>query len=300
MSGRRKVERTLVQLGRLTSYAAEIAYFLALSLVPFLVITLTLGVRWVPLDLTAEIEEILGRILPVQAQIDPARVFEWARSSAASGWLPASIAVASITVLRFMFAVVAALSFIATRDDRLGPQMWRRVAAAALLVAVWAVSLLATALLLFVAPIVEGRLADLPEFADPSVSAFAALRVVTMAAILFVAIFLTYRFGPGDRIPASRAALAALLTAAGWLGTAQLFTALVPTLWSGAQVYGTLGSIVLFLTWAYVYAWILLAAGMLVIRPAPHRERWKPVPGRSSAAPSLSPPARESKVQGSR
>ena len=300
MSGRKKLERTLVQLGRLSSYAAEIAYFLALSLVPFLVITLTLGVRWMPLDLSAEIEDVLGRVLPLQAQIDPARVFEWARSSAASGWLPVSVAVATLTVLRFMFALVAALSFIATQDDRLGPQMSRRLASALLLVAVWAVALLSTALLLFVAPLVEGRLMDLPEFADPSLSAFAAVRAATVAAILFGAVFLTYRVGPGDRVPPRRAALAAALAAAGWLGAAQAFSALVPVLWSGAQVYGTLGSIVLFLTWAYVYAWILLAAGMIVIRPAPAAARRRPSRQGGGAAPSLSPQSRRSKVRDSR
>jgi hypothetical protein len=42
----------------------------------------------------------------------------------------------------------------------------------------------------------------------------------------------------------------------------------VPILWSAARLYGTLGSVVLFLIWAYLISWILLLGGLLLAQPA--------------------------------
>jgi uncharacterized BrkB/YihY/UPF0761 family membrane protein len=42
-------------------------------------------------------------------------------------------------------------------------------------------------------------------------------------------------------------------------------------LWKATQLYGTLGSLVLFLIWAYVMAWVLLLGGLLLVSPGRHR-----------------------------
>jgi Zn-dependent protease len=43
------------------------------------------------------------------------------------------------------------------------------------------------------------------------------------------------------------------------------FSRVVPVLWSATQLYGTLGSVVLFLIWAYLNSWILLLGGFLLV-----------------------------------
>jgi membrane protein len=263
----RRIEEHVDRLARLSSYAAELAFFMALALVPFVLIAITLAGRWLPLDLTPPLQQVFERVLPPQTHIDPAEVLAWARSSAGAGWLTASFGLAVITVLRFMFALVAALSFITGEEDQGGSPLWRRVSGALLLTAVWMVVLLFTAILLFIAPSIEQALLDLPEYSDLSLSAFAALRALTVAAILFASIYATYRVGPRLPIPAWRAAVAGGLAATAWLVIGQLLSRLVPSLWNASQLYGTLGSIVLFLVWAYSYAWSLLVAGLLVLRP---------------------------------
>ena len=65
-----------------------------------------------------------------------------------------------------------------------------------------------------------------------------------------------------------RVALVALLASLGWIGASLGFSLAVPILWSAARLYGTLGSVVLFLIWAYLIAWILLLGGLLLARPA--------------------------------
>jgi membrane protein len=91
--------------------------------------------------------------------------------------------------------------------------------------------------------------------------------VVLSAVVLFSAIFLTYRVVVGTRVGWFRVALAALLASLGWIGASRGFSLAVPILWKATQFYGTLGSVVLFLIWAYVMAWVLLLGGFLLVRP---------------------------------
>lgn len=250
----------------LTGFAAQVAFFLALTLVPLMAVTITLVGRWLPLDLSAELEQVLSGVLPDEAHISPADVFRWARSSASTGWLTAGFAFAVLTSFSFMSTCLRAIRAAVYGRDDAGSAPWHFTLGAAALLVVWVVALVATALLLFIAPSIERGLLDLPELSDVSLSAFAALRVLLMGAILFGATFLMYRVAPIPRVSPWRVALAALGAALGWLLVSKGFSEIVPRLWQGAQLYGTLGSVVLFLMWAYVNAWILLLGSLVLIR----------------------------------
>ncbi len=249
----------------LTGFAAQLAFFLALTLVPLVAVTIALVGRALPVDLSAELEEVLSGVLPEAAHINPADVFSWARSSSSTGWLTASFLFTVLTAFTFMTTCLRAIRAAVNGRDS-GGAVWHFTVGAAALVLVWVVALIATALLLFVAPSIERGLLGLAELSDFSVSAFAALRVLLMGAILFGATFLMYRVAPIPRVSAWRVALAALGASAGWLLVSKGFSALVPRLLEGAQLYGTLGSVVLFLMWAYVNAWILVLGSLALIR----------------------------------
>jgi membrane protein len=62
-------------------------------------------------------------------------------------------------------------------------------------------------------------------------------------------------------------ALVALLASLSWIGASLGFSLAVPVLWKAALLYGTLGSVVLLLIWAYLISWILLLGGLLLARP---------------------------------
>ena len=146
-------------------------------------------------------------------------------------------------------------------------KVWRSAARSVLLLVVWIVALVATALFLLVAPAIERDLLHLHKLSELSLSAFAALRVLLIVVVLFGAIYLTYRVVVGTRVGRLRVALAALLASLGWIAASRGFSLAVPVLWKAAQLYGTLGSVVLFLIWAYVMAWVLLLGGFLLVRP---------------------------------
>ena len=249
----------------LTGFAAQLAFFLALTLVPMTAVTITLVGRWLPLDLSAELEQVLSGVLPEEAHISPVDVFHWARSSASTGWLTASFLLTVVTSFNFMSTCLRAIRAAVNGRDS-GGAPWHFTLGAAALLVVWVLALVATALLLFIAPPVERGLLDLPELADLSLSAFAALRVVLMGAILFGATYFMYRVAPIPRVSSWRVAIASLGASLGWLAVSKGFSEMVPHLWQGAQLYGTLGSVVLFLMWAYVNAWILLLGSLVLIR----------------------------------
>ena len=250
----------------LAGYAAQLAFFLALTLVPFVAVTVTMAGRWLPVDVTSEVEQVVRDVLPPETHVDPADVFRWARSSASTGWLTASFFLALATSFNFTSTCLRGIRTAVTGEVKLEDTPWRSALSAAALVVVWAVTLLAAALLLFIEPTVERGMLGLHDFADLTISLLAASRVVLVAAFLFGATFVTYRLAPIGRVNAGRAAVAALATPLGWLAVSRGFSVVARRLWGGAHLYGSLGTMVLFLLWAYVNAWILLL-GSFVLAP---------------------------------
>ncbi|MGD1149446.1 MAG: YhjD/YihY/BrkB family envelope integrity protein [Thermoanaerobaculaceae bacterium] len=261
-----KTRAVAAKLALADSGATEMAFYLALALVPLVGVTIALVSRWLPLDLSASIEEVLRGVLPAASHVAPGEVLDWARSSASQGWLTVGFVVALWTSFRFMSVCMRSLGTLVSTDVRPPVKAWRSAARSLLLLVVWIVALVATALFLLVAPAIERGLLRLPKLSELSLSAFAALRALLIVAVLFGAIYLTYRVVVGTRSGRLRVALAALLASLGWIGASRGFSLAVPVLWKAAHLYGTLGSVVLFLIWAYVMAWVLLLGGFLLVR----------------------------------
>src|SRR3954465_7977058 len=261
------------------SGAVELAFFLALALVPFVGISIALVSRWIPLDLSASLEQVLRGVLPTESTAAVSEMVRWARSSTRKGGVTVGFLFALWTSFRFMSLCVRTLGRTIAADAAPPAQGWRGVARSLLLLAVWSVALVVMACFLLVAPVIEKGLLRLPALSELSLSAFVALRAFFSAGMLFGAIFLTYRVVAGRRVGALRLALAAVLAALGWIGAILGFSRAVAVLWAATQLYGTLGSMVLFLIWAYLDSWILLLGGFLLVRGGP-----------SFSQPSLSQP----------
>lgn len=261
-----KPKAAMARLVRLDSAAAEVAFFLALSLVPFAGIALVLAGRWFPAGLSASIGNVLRNVLPAESPV-PGEVLRWTRSSVSKRWLTAGFLLALWSSFRFMSLCIHAVESMISGEIRSSAWTWRSMARSLLLLVVWMVALLATALFLLVAPSIEHGLLGVSALSDVSSSAFSALRVLLVPAILFGAIWLTYRVVAGGRAGSIRVALVALLASLGWIGASLGFSLAVPILWGAARLYGTLGSVMLFLIWAYLIAWILLLGGLLLARP---------------------------------
>jgi membrane protein len=261
-----KTKAALSRLSLVDSAAAEMAFYLALSLAPFVGISIALVSIWRPLDLSRSIEELLRGLLPIGSHVDASEVLGWARSSTHRAWLKGGLLLALWTSFRFMSLCIRALRTTASADERgLRARAWRSAADSLLLLAVWTAALVATPLSLLVTPFIESNLLRLPALSQFSRVVLVVLRALLPAVILFGAIFLTYRVVGGRQTGLQRMTLAALLASLGWIVASMGFSRTVALLWGATQLYGTLGSVVLFLIWAYLNSWILLLGGFLLV-----------------------------------
>jgi membrane protein len=280
----------MASLALLNSAAAEVAFFLALSLVPFVGIAIVLVGRWLPAGMSASVGRVLRAVLPAESLVS-GDVLRWAQSSASRGWLTAGFGLAFWSSFRFTSRCTHALTSMMTGDVRSSAWTWRSISRSLLLLGVWMAALLATALFLLVAPSIQRGLVELPALSDLSSWTFMAMRALLVPLVLFGAIGLTYRVVAGPRAGASRVVLAALLATLGWTGASIGFSFAIPFLWSAARLYGTLGSLVLFLIWTYVIAWLLLAGGLLLSVSGRTRRPGAIVPGAARNRNSESPGA---------
>jgi membrane protein len=264
-----KPKAAMARLVLLDSAAAEVAFFLALSLVPFVGLAIALASQF-PAGLSASIARVLRDVLPAESPV-AGEVLRWARSSASRGWLTVGFLLALWSSFRFVSLCLRALGSMISGDVRSSPWTWRSTIRSVLMLAVWMVALVATALFLLAAPSIQRGLLGLPALSDASSSVFSTLRVLLVPSILFGAIWLTYRAVVGTRVGSLRVALVALLASLGWIGASLGFSLAVPILWGAARLYGTLGGLILFLMWAYLITWILLLGGVLLARFASAR-----------------------------
>lgn len=74
-----RTKAVAAKLTRANSAAVEMAFYLALALVPLVGVAIALVSRWLPLDLSDPIEEVLRVVLPAASNVDPGEVLGWAR-----------------------------------------------------------------------------------------------------------------------------------------------------------------------------------------------------------------------------
>lgn len=84
------------------------------------------------------------------------------------------------------------------------------------------------------------------------------LYVVVEGAVAFAAFFLLFKFIPASPVPTRAAAVGALFTAVVWRAVTPVFTLTVARSADDSAIYGGLASVVMFLTWAFFSAQILL------------------------------------------
>ena len=253
-------------------FAAEIAFFFALSLAPFLALTLKAAHALLPLDLSLQMGEMLRDILPMGARIDAMTLVEGASGSVSGGWVTAGVCLAFWTSLRFVSACLRALRFVTDGHPTGGDHMlWRAVQAVAVM-GVWMMALVLTSLVLLISyPVVEW-MRQQPIIPTLVLWLWHVLRPLVFYGMALLAFCVSLRVA-GARASWKNVLVAASCAAVGWVALGGALTLLMPLLWGSNQLYGTLGSIIAFLVWAYANAWVLILAGCLVACYSPKPEK---------------------------
>jgi membrane protein len=262
-----RIATSLEKLSALGRTAAEMAFYFSLSFVPFLGLTAVAAVAWLPASLGEPLAGALAAIFPAEANLDQTAMTHWVRSVRRSNWVAAGLLLATWSSFRFMSAGVRALAELGGANRLDLKHRLRSLASALLLMILWMLALLASSFVLLAAPGLRETLLATGWITGRDLSVATLVRALA-AVILFVAIIVTYRMIPGLGARGRRLWIGAVLATAGWIAVAEAARTLLPALWSGQNIYGALGSFVLFLLWCWANAWVLLACGVLAGRRA--------------------------------
>lgn len=258
-----------MKIGWLGSFAAALAFYFVMCLVPFLVVAMTLMGGLFSFDIGPQIATIIGEMIPPESRLDPQTILASVRKGSSSGLMTVSFLLAVWTSTNFMNELARAIHFIfaESMDDMSGG--WVRRLKSLVLLLVWVLALIVTALLLVIAPIIEWHLSHLRFMSGLAMQSWSLAYYVVAFLLMYGAIYLTYRLVPSRPLPWRLVCQGCWIAVIGWLGTSFVFAKIMPDIWQASAFKGALSSILATLVWAYACAWSLLLGACWI-------ERWRP------------------------
>lgn len=249
------------KLSMLPSFAAAMAFYFLVSLVPFLIVV-SRAVAWVfSANLTPELAGFLRDVLPPESRLRPEAVSAAVQSGGGAGLGALSTFVALWTVSSGFNELARAVHFIFSDSRSPTPGGWMRRLKSFGLLALWTMAIGLAAVFLVLIPLARQALAP-DAAASPRVFA-AFVRYPAAFALMFAAFALTYAYVPApEHRPGRRAAAGGgLVAAAAWTATCLLFAFLLPRVWGVSLFRGVLSSALATLVWAYCGCWgVILGA----------------------------------------
>ncbi len=253
-------ERLENKLGMLPSFAAAMAFYFLVSMVPFLVV-FTRVVAWLfSANLTPDVVALLRQILPPESQLRPDAIVESVAAGSGWGLGPASTFVAIWTGTGGLNEMARAVHYVFSDPGRPYAGGWMRWLKSFVLLAVWVLAITAAALFLVLLPLAQTELVRIGAVRTAALLG-EGMHYPAAGVTIFLAFWLTFVFVPERRVSRFAAFSGALLAAGWWMGTCALFAYLLPRVWRVSLFHGALSSALAILGWAYCAAWgVLLGA----------------------------------------
>ena len=262
----------ITKADRLGTYAAALAYFFVLSMVPFLAVTFVLGLQLsTQLDLGSHYAEdyvkVFNEIIPMGNQIVTQRSFD-AVSHSSIGVIPLGLIVALYTSFSLMEQINRTLVFIF--DDPRRPQnwSWKVVVKTIALLIIWMLLLLLISISAVEASVLRHFL-NHGMFSNFTLALVKVGQVLVVIGALFGTFFMTYYLVSASRHKTNVVVEGSLLASSGWVACSLLFASVVPKLLQTSAAYIALGSVVAILLWAQACAWSLIIGACWIVRFSP-------------------------------
>jgi uncharacterized BrkB/YihY/UPF0761 family membrane protein len=292
---------------RLGTYAAAMAYCFVLSLIPFLVVTFTVGAQLAPgkLDLGSAYKDLLDDILPdtdVAATAQPktkegggvvsfpggavtenhqkaahvanlsGQIMVTLQSTSQRGLATVGFILAVYTSFNLMMQVVRTLLFIF--DDPRRPQewTWMVVVKTVALFLVWMFLLLMISVVFVLTPVLRDVQRQFHLDTHLGTAPLLVMRDMVVMASLFGAFFVTYSLVSGKHHKWGLIRDGALVASFGWVFCSLIFAYVLPSIWRTNAVYEALGSVVVILLWAQACAWCVIVGACWIVRFAPRKK----------------------------
>lgn len=241
------------KLAMLPSFAAAMAFYFLVSLVPVLIVATKLAAWAFSANLAPEMSGFLRDVLPPESRLRPDAL---SAAVQGGGLKTAGVLIAAWTASSGLNEVARAVHFVFSDSRRPHPGGWMRRVKSLGLLAIWVLALATTAVFLVLIPLARASLARLSGGPAP-VLLSADARYPIAFALMFVAFTLTYAFvpEPAHRPGWSAAAQGAFVAALAWMGTCYLFAYFLPQVWGVSLFHGALSSALATLVWAYCGCW---------------------------------------------
>lgn len=254
------------KLGFIGSLAAALAFYFVTSLIPFVALAL-IGVGTIlRTNVTPEFVEIVNSIVPVGVEVSADMMDRTLKHFTGGSLALVSVLLALWTSSNFMNELARALHFIFADGVDLKAGGFVRRLKSLILLLIWLLTLMLSAVLLVLTPFLEALFAGLTGLSPYAGNLVMVIRFASAIVILFYAISFTYEVIPRGRPPKRLVYQGATLATVAWIGSGLTFSQVIGPLWSQSYLHGAVGALLLTLLWSYVCAWGLLAGAMWIKR----------------------------------
>ena len=240
-------------------FAAQISFYLMLSLVPILMlITQILGY------FNLSLETVLGWVEDYSGSEVSGMLTSLTEFSSAGAVNIVYVAVALWAASRAQFAIMRISNYTFTDGKSTGKGYWRERFRAVWTMAITLIALLFSVLILaYGGLIVDACMQFLPMDGIYLVKLFAFLRWLPAAVLYFLMICYIYYIMPTEKISFKKILPGSLFACVGMLVVTVLYSKYINNIANYDILYGTLSSIVAILFWFYFLAWVL-CLGILI------------------------------------
>lgn len=243
------------------AYAAQLAYYLLFAMFPFLLFLAAL-LAYVPIpDLLDRIIAVLSGLLPEQAMAQVEGNVERLVTEARGGLLTFGIVAALWSASIGFAAISRSLNRVyGVRDQR---PFWKRRAIAVLMTVGLGTLIMVSAVLLIFGPPLIGALAERLGLGAAFEIIVGVLRWPVIVLIMMFTVALIYYLAPDVEQSFRWITPGSVVAVLVWILASLGFAWYVENFGNYNRVYGSIGAIIILLTWLYLTAFFLLAGGAM-------------------------------------
>lgn len=235
---------------RLVELAAQCAYYLLLSIFPFLIFLLTLF-SFLPIALEFELDLI--------QDVVPTEIFQFIEGQWARITDQPQTGLLSFSIIFTIWTASLALDTILRLLNRAYHVTEERKFIKGRLVSIFlTIGMFGVVVVALVLQVIGGAV---QEYIAVEFLNFNILRWVISFAILFLVFTLLYLLGPNIKLRVSEVYIGALFATIGWLITSTLFSLYLDNFANYTATYGTIGAVIALMVWFHLSSIIILFGG---------------------------------------
>ncbi len=241
------------------AFSAQTAFFLFLSIFPFLAVLLSLA-QFLPVSYE-EISAFIVDNCPIHFQGIILQIFNDIYHGSTKTSTIVSLFMALWSSAKAMLSVKNCLDEIYRARDRRN-YFFKRILSMFYTLVMVGIMMLMIFLNIFGKKILSFINSKITVVDESTWQVF-NLRMPITFIIMFILMLMLYSFTPNRKLKLRRQIPGALLASVGWVLVSKVFTLVIHFYYDFSKVYGSLSSVVLVMLWVYILAWILYIGAML-------------------------------------